>query len=83
MAAIVRTFNYTGTLNQATIPPGTTSIDVHLWGGAGGGRGRPRRRHAGPAGPQAPCSRSTKGWQEVEKLKVLCFKSPISEKLIR
>ena len=37
MAAIVRTFNYTGTLNQATIPPGTTSIDVHLWGGAGGG----------------------------------------------
>ena len=39
MAAVVRTFNYTGTLQEATIPPGTTSIDVHLWGGAGGGGG--------------------------------------------
>jgi hypothetical protein len=39
MVAVVKTFNYTGTLQQATIPPGTTSIDVHLWGGAGGGGG--------------------------------------------
>ena len=39
MATVVKTFNYTGTLQQATIPPGTTSIDVYLWGGAGGGGG--------------------------------------------
>ena len=39
MAANVFTFNYTGTLNQVVIPPGTESIDVHLWGGAGGGGG--------------------------------------------
>jgi len=39
MGAVVKTFNYTGTLQQATIPAGTTSIDVHLWGGAGGGGG--------------------------------------------
>ena len=37
MVAVVKTFNYTGTLQQATIPAGTTSMDVHLWGGAGGG----------------------------------------------
>jgi len=37
MVAVVKTFNYTGTLQQASIPAGTTSIDVHLWGGAGGG----------------------------------------------
>jgi hypothetical protein len=42
MATVVRTFNYTGTLQQATVPPGTTSIDVHLWGGAGGGGGGDR-----------------------------------------
>ena len=39
MVAVVKTFNYTGTLQQATIPAGTTSIDVYLWGGAGGGGG--------------------------------------------
>ena len=39
MVAVVKTFNYTGTLQQATIPAGTTSMDVHLWGGAGGGGG--------------------------------------------
>ena len=39
MVAVVKTFNYTGTLQQATIPPGTTSIDVYLWAGAGGGGG--------------------------------------------
>ena len=37
MVAVVKTFNYSGTLNTTTIPPGTTSIDVYLWGGAGGG----------------------------------------------
>jgi hypothetical protein len=45
MATVVKTFNYTGTLQQATIPPGTQSMDVHLWGGAGGGGGGDR---AGP-----------------------------------
>jgi hypothetical protein len=39
MVAVVKTFNYSGTLQQATIPPGTTSIDVYFWGGAGGGGG--------------------------------------------
>jgi hypothetical protein len=39
MVAVVKTFNYTGTLQQTTIPAGTTSIDVYLWGGAGGGGG--------------------------------------------
>jgi hypothetical protein len=39
MATVVKTFNYTGTLQQVTVPAGTTSIDVHLWGGAGGGGG--------------------------------------------
>ena len=39
MVAVVKEFHYTGTLQQATIPAGTTSIDVYLWGGAGGGGG--------------------------------------------
>ena len=39
MATITNTFTYTGTLQQATIPPGTTSIDMYLWAGAGGGGG--------------------------------------------
>ena len=39
MPTINKTFNYTGTLQQTTIPVGTTSIDVYLWGGAGGGGG--------------------------------------------
>ena len=42
MPTVVKTFNYTGTLQQTTIPAGTTSIDVHLWGGAGGGGGPDR-----------------------------------------
>jgi len=50
MVAVVKTFNYTGTLQQTTIPAGTTSIDVHLWGGAGGGGGGDR---AGPGGTGA------------------------------
>ena len=37
MVQVVRTFNFTGTLQQADIPPGTTTIDLYLWGGAGGG----------------------------------------------
>ena len=45
MVAVVKTFNYTGTLQQATIPPGTTSIDVYLWGGAGGGGGSDTNRY--------------------------------------
>ena len=50
MATVVKTFNYTGTLQQAIIPPGTQSIDVHLWGGAGGGGGGDR---GGPGGSGA------------------------------
>ena len=50
MATVVKTFNYTGTLQQATIPAGTTSIDVHLWAGAGGGGGGDR---GGPGGTGA------------------------------
>ena len=50
MVAVVKTFNYTGTLQQATIPPGTTSIDVYLWAGAGGGGGSDA---GGPGGPGA------------------------------
>ena len=37
MSTVTKTFNYTGTLQQATIPAGTTSIDIYLWGGGGGG----------------------------------------------
>ena len=48
MVAIVNTFTYTGTVNDATIPAGTTSIDIYLWGGAGGGGGNDR--HAGGSG---------------------------------
>ena len=50
MVAVVRTFNYSGTVQQATIPPGTTSIDVYLWAGAGGGGGSDA---GGPGGPGA------------------------------
>ena len=39
MVAVVNTFIYTGTAQEVTIPAGTTSIDVYLWGGAGGGVG--------------------------------------------
>ena len=39
MPTITKTFLYTGTLNQATIPAGTNSIDMYLGGGAGGGGG--------------------------------------------
>ena len=43
MVAVVKTFNYTGTVQEATVPPGTTSIDVYLWGGGGGGGGNDSR----------------------------------------
>ena len=39
MPDFINTFTYTGTLQQAVIPAGTTSMDVYLWGGAGGGGG--------------------------------------------
>ena len=48
MVAVVNTFIYTGTVQEVTIPAGTTSIDVYLWGGAGGGGGNDR--HSGGPG---------------------------------
>ena len=39
MPTITKTFLYSGTLQTVVIPAGTNSIDVHLWGGAGGGGG--------------------------------------------
>ena len=37
MPTNTNTFNYTGTVKHITIPAGATSIDMYLWGGAGGG----------------------------------------------
>jgi hypothetical protein len=39
MPAIIKTFLYTGTIQEVEIPAGTTSMDISLWGGAGGGGG--------------------------------------------
>ena len=39
MPTITKTFSYTGTTQQATVLPGTSTIDVELWGGGGGGGG--------------------------------------------
>lgn len=39
MPTIIKKFQYSGTLNQVTIPAGTTSVDIYLWGGAGGAGG--------------------------------------------
>ena len=39
MPSLTKTFNYTGTVQEATILPGTQSIDIYLWGGGGGGGG--------------------------------------------
>ena len=50
MTTVTKTFNYTGTLQQADIPAGTTSIDIYLWGGAGGGGSSDA---GGPGGPGA------------------------------
>ena len=45
MPTITKTFIYTGTKQQATIPAGATSVEYHIWGGGGGGGGGDR---AGP-----------------------------------
>lgn len=39
MPTIIKTFTYTGTTQQATIPAGASSVTFHIWGGAGGGGG--------------------------------------------
>jgi hypothetical protein len=36
---VIQKFQYSGTLEQVTIPAGTTTIDMYLWGGAGAGGG--------------------------------------------
>ena len=51
MPSDVFTFNYNGLLNTVVIPPGTESIDVYLWGGAGGGGSSDA---GGPGGTGAP-----------------------------
>ena len=45
MPLITKTFTYTGTKQQATIPAGAVSVEYHIWGGGGGGGGGDR---AGP-----------------------------------
>ena len=50
MPSFINTFQYTGLLQQAIIPAGTTHMDVYLWGGAGGGGGGDR---SGPGRPGA------------------------------
>ena len=39
MPTQTKTFTYTGTTQVLTIPAGTTSMDVYLWGSGGGGGG--------------------------------------------
>jgi hypothetical protein len=39
MPTVIKKFQYTGTLQQTTIPAGTTSVDMYLWGGGGGAGG--------------------------------------------
>ena len=39
MPLVTKTFNYTGQFQLADLPAGTTSITMHLWGGAGGSGG--------------------------------------------
>ena len=36
MPLVTKTFNYTGQLQIADLPTGTTTVTMHLWGGAGG-----------------------------------------------
>ena len=60
MPTVVKTFNYTGTLQQATIPAGSTSIDVYLWAGAGGGGGSDA---GGPGGTGAAASDAASHWR--------------------
>ena len=45
MPTIIKSFTYTGTTQQVTIPAGATSVDFQIWGGGGGGGGGDR---AGP-----------------------------------
>ena len=35
MPTITKTFAYTGTTQQATIPAGAASVTFHIWGGGG------------------------------------------------
>jgi len=37
MPAFIKTFTYTGTTQQVTIPAGASSLTFHIWGGGGGG----------------------------------------------
>jgi hypothetical protein len=39
MPTITKTFTYTGQFQIADVPPGTTLLTVHLWGGGGGAGG--------------------------------------------
>ena len=48
MPTVVKTFIFTGTTQQVTIPAGTISMDISIWGGGGGGGG------ADSAGPGRP-----------------------------
>ena len=50
MPTITKTFTYTGTTQQATIPAGAASVTFHIWGGGGGGGGGDS---AGPGRPGA------------------------------
>ena len=43
MATITKTFNYTGTLQMAEVPIGTTELAIYLWGGGGGSGGATSR----------------------------------------
>ncbi len=45
MPTVTKTFTYTGTRQEAIIPPGAVSVQFHIWGGGGGGGGGDR---AGP-----------------------------------
>ena len=39
MPTVTKTFTYTGQFQTADVPPGTTLLTVHLWGGGGGAGG--------------------------------------------
>ena len=39
MAIVTKTFTYEGGVRIAEVPAGTTTLTLHLWGGAGGGGG--------------------------------------------
>ena len=43
MTIITKTFDYEGGVRIAEVPPGTKSVTMHLWGGAGGGGGDLKR----------------------------------------